>query len=240
MLSARRCSARTVGCGLDDVGSSRAAESGHHASSVTRIGLTPLPTAEKRRGRRSAPAIGDSRAPNCLALLGQPCEEAVGPRPTKPRQIVWHWLHVSEKCQTDLSCPRDPELPLSGPTCNKSRLRQVWLGLVCCLLSSTIPIECQILALFHDATLDRHVNVHAAVHPGYRCLAYSCRIPIPTPHSIQRVTSPLEPAPLVGKILVISVRNESETNDAFHPSSELYPTRSLIVSLTPSFCIFGS
>ena len=71
------------------VQSSRAADSGHHAVSVTRIGLMPLPTAEKRRGRRSAPAIGDSRAPNCLALLGQPCEEAVGPLPTKPRQTFW-------------------------------------------------------------------------------------------------------------------------------------------------------
>ena len=94
--------------------SSRAAESGHHASSVTRIGWFPLPTAEKRRGRRSAPAIGDFRAPNCLALLGQPCEEAVGPLPTKPAKLFGHWLHFSEKCQTDLSCPRDPELPLTG------------------------------------------------------------------------------------------------------------------------------
>ena len=52
------------------VQSSRAAESGHHAVSVTRIGLMPLPTAEKKKGRRSAPKTGDSKAPNWLALLG--------------------------------------------------------------------------------------------------------------------------------------------------------------------------
>ena len=108
VLSARRCGARTVGCGLDDVGSSRAAESGHHASSVTRIGWMPLPTAQERRGRRSAPAIGDSRAPNCLALLGQPCEEAVGPLPTKPRQIVWLLLTRQRKVSDRFIMPKGP------------------------------------------------------------------------------------------------------------------------------------